>query len=214
MFRFILTFMAAMLCLTVTAQTELNMGNQFGNENIDEIPEWTQEGFSLTPAMGNNPKEKVPCYKSKNKEVRCYASNTLLIKAPEGVKMTEVTFTLSKQGVEEQAVITASTGEINPQEVGSNKVNWCGNASEITFTVGETNSLHPEGVADGSGQFDFITITIQTESKQTGIIEISSEQFLPNSHEYYDLSGNRVLNPSTGFFICRQGEKISKIYLR
>lgn len=213
MLRFLITSMAVVLCLSLSAQRELTMGTQFGEQNIDEITEWIQEGFTLTPAMGENPKEKVPCYKSKNKEVRMYALNTLIIKAPLGVSMTDVVFSLSKQGVEEQAVVMASTGEVLTQEVGAKNVSWTGDADEIVFTVGETNSLHPEGVADGSGQLDFSAITITTKKSSTGIAEVSFADYQCDS-EYFDATGKKVMRPSNGIYICKQGNKVSKTCIR
>lgn len=140
----------------------LVMGDQWGTEDCD-LTEWTQQGFTFTPALAENPKGKVPVYKSKNKEVRFYALNTLTITAPaDGDPMTKLVFTLSKQGREEQAVITASEGEIETQTVGNKTVTWNGSAYAVTLTVGATNELHTEGIADGSGQFNFTQVDIAT----------------------------------------------------
>ena len=95
--------------------------------------------------------------------MRFYALNTLTITAPaDGEPMTEIVFTLSKQGREEQAVITPSIGQMKTQTTDNNTVTWTGSAYSLVLTVGETNSLHPEGVADGSGQFDFTRVGIVT----------------------------------------------------
>lgn len=214
MLRVIITSLAVFICLSLSAQTELSMGAQFGEQNIDEITEWVQEGFTLTPGMGENPKEKVPCYKSKNEEVRLYALNTLRIKAPKDMSITEMVFTLSKQGVEEQALISASTGVLLSQEIGSKYVSWTGDANEVVFTVGETNSLHPEGVADGSGQLDFTSITITTKNILTGISEISFTDSQYDTPIYFDMTGRRIATPSKGIYICKQGNKVSKINIR
>lgn len=214
MLRFLLSSMAVIISLSLSAQTELSMGAQFGEQNIDEITEWVQEGFTLTPSKGENAKDRVPCYKSKNKEVRLYALNTLMIKASEGVSITDVVFTLSKQGIEEQAIITASTGEVQPQEVGAKTVSWSGDDDKIVFTVGETNSLHPEGITDGSGQLDFTAITITTKNASTGNEEVTAIDYPDATTIYYDLSGKEVAIPSIGIYICRQGNKVSKIQVR
>lgn len=215
MLRTLLTAVAAAFCLVASAQTEtlLNMGTQFGDANIDEITAWTQDGFTLTPSMGANPKEKTPCYKSKNKEVRLYALNTLEIEAPEGKTMQSISFSLSKQGVDEQAVITASTGSVATQEVGGKTVDWTGDAKTVTFTVGETNSLHPEGVVDGSGQFDFTVITITTADGSSAVVEISTDS-ADATPTYYDLNGKLVEHPQSGIFICHQNGKSKKIVVK
>lgn len=214
MFRTLITSIALAFCLSLPAQTELVMGEYFGEENIDQISEWEQEGFTLTPNMAANPKEKEPCYKAKNKEVRMYALNTLTIKAPDGMEMTEIVFSLSKQGVEEQAIVLASSGEVATQEIGSKKISWTGETNEITFTVGETNSLHPEGVADGSGQLDFTSIKIKTQNATDGTADLLFDDSPSFTTEYYDVTGKKVTHPKTGFYLCKQGKHISKIYIR
>lgn len=214
MLRFLITSLTMAICLCSFAQTNLSMGDQFGDENIDQISEWVQEGFTFTPAKGENPKDKVPCYKTKNKEVRFYALNTLTIKAPAGVEMTTISFSLSKQGIEEQAIITPTIGEIEPQLIGSNSIVWTGKASEVTLIVGETNSLHPEGVEDGSGQFDFTKIVIQIEDNSAGVADVSVDNLNNGSIEYYDLSGKRVLNPMHGIYLCKSGNSTAKLFLK
>lgn len=215
MLRTVLTVVAAAFCLIASAQTEtlLNMGAQFGDANIDEITTWTKEGFTLTPSMGANPKEKTPCYKSKNKEVRLYALNTLEISAPKGETIRSISFSLSKQGIEEQAVITASAGTVAAQEVGGTTVNWSGEASSVIFTVGETNSLHTEGIEDGSGQLDFTTITITTSAESSGIVSIAADS-QNGEAMYYSLSGARVANPTNGIFIRLHNGNASKVIIK
>ncbi len=137
-----------------------------------------QEGFSFIPAKGGNAKNKVPVYKQKNKEVRFYALNTLTISAPaHGEPMTKITFTLSKQGREEQAVITPSTGQMDTQAAGNSTVTWNGSAYSLSLTVGETNSLHPEGIVDGSGQFDFVKVSILTGDSSIDKPEDTDSEF-------------------------------------
>ena len=214
MLRLFITSLIVAISLCAFAQTNLTMGDQFGDENIDQISEWVQEGFTFTPAMGENPKEKVPCYKTKNKEVRFYALNTLTIKAPAGVEMTSISFSLSKQGIEEQAVITPSAGKLENQVVGSDNIVWKGQAPEVTFLVGETNSLHPEGIEDGSGQFDFNKIVIDSVDNSAGIADVSADNLNKGTIEYYDLSGKRVLNPTHGIYLCKTSNSTAKLFLK
>lgn len=157
-----LAFIAACAGVASAETVELTMVDQWGTEDCD-LTEWTQDGFTFTPAKGENAKDKIPVYKKKNEEVRFYALNTLSISAPaNGQPMTQIVFTLSKQGREEQAVITPSAGEMETQTVGNSAVTWNGSAYNLVLTVGETNSLHTDGVAEGSGQFDFVKIRIVT----------------------------------------------------
>lgn len=161
--------LAVMACVfAVQAKNyTLVMGDQWGAEDCD-LTEWTQEGFTFTPAMGENPKDKVPAYKSKNQEVRFYALNTLTITAPDGSDpIIGLVFTLSAQGVEEQAEVVASVGEVATQEVGGTEISWHGSAQSVTLTVGATNSLHTEDVVEGSGQLDFTTVEIITGAEDS-----------------------------------------------
>lgn len=193
----------------------LNMGDQFGSSNIDQIEGWQQEGFSFTASVAENPKGKTPCYKSKNKEVRLYALNTLSIQAPENNEIKSISFVLSAQGIDEQSTISASTGEIETQTVGGKTINWSGNAANITFTVGATNNLHPEGIEDGSGQLDFTKIIITTNDATTGLPSITVIDLNDDNgeKEYYTLSGTRVKNPTNGIYICKQGNRCSKVHI-
>lgn len=160
----------------------LVMGDQWGTEDCD-LTEWTQDGFTFTPAKGENAKDKIPVYKQKNKEVRFYALNTVTITAPaDGEPMTQLVFTLSKQGREEQAVVTASVGEVATQTVGNTTITWTGSAHSVTFTVGATNSLHTEDIADGSGQFNFTKVDIATgESTIEKPADTATEFFMCNA---------------------------------
>lgn len=166
--KLLLTILASAACIgSITAENfTLVMGDQWGTEDCD-LTEWTQQGFTFTPALGENPKGKIPVYKSKNKEVRFYALNTVTISAPtDGEAMTQLIFTLSKQGREEQAVITPSEGLMETQTVGNATVTWTGDSHSVTLTVGATNSLHTEGIEEGSGQFNFTKVEIATGTSE------------------------------------------------
>lgn len=179
MLKKLLCAFAVLIAGIVSASTvTLNMGDQFGSSNIDQITEWSQEGFNLSASTGDNTKGKVPCYKSKNREVRLYALNTLTVSAPVNIKT--ITFVLSSQGIEEQAVITANAGSMGTRTIGGSTISWTGDAYSITFTVGETNSLHPDGITDGSGQLDFTDIIINENDEPEptdGLVLDMGEQF-------------------------------------
>lgn len=157
-----LAFTAIVAGVASADVVELSMGDQWGTADCD-LTEWAQQGFTFIPALGENAKNKIPVYKQKNREVRFYALNTLSVSVPtDGEPITRMVFALSKQGREEQAVITPSAGRMETQTVGNNTVTWTGSAYSVTLTVGETNSLHLDGIVDGSGQFDFDKISIVT----------------------------------------------------
>jgi M6 family metalloprotease-like protein len=64
---------------------------------------------------------------------------------------------------------------------------------------------------------DNVTVIVDADSDASGIETIADDIFDDNSNaptEYYDLSGHRVANPSTGFYIVRRGNKVSKLFVR
>ena len=206
--RILLSMLAAVSFAALTAHTStLAMADYWGSEDCD-LAEWSQQGFTFTPALGENPKDKVPVYKKKNQEVRFYALNTLTVTS--GMPMTAITFTLSKQGIEEQAEITASEGAIGQQTVGCDKIIWTGNSMSVTFTVGAANTLHTDGIAEGSGQLDFTAVEISTDD-QAGLTAIQAER---QKEVFYNLQGIKVDNPAPGAVYIRiSGSDIRKIIL-
>ena len=54
---------------------------------------------------------------------------------------------------------------------------WNGSAYSLSLTVGETNSLHPEGIVDGSGQFDFVKVSILTGDSSIDKPEDTDSEF-------------------------------------
>lgn len=209
-----LTIILSALCLSASAQTytdhKLKMADQFGAAGVSpladaaDVPAWTQDGFALTPAIGGNAKGKVPAFKTKNEEVRCYALNTITISLPEGSteRMTDIRFKLSKQGVEEQTPVTASCGEMKKQSAVNPSagdlepyadnfgdylkdnpvyVHWEGYATSVTFTVGAKNDLHMEAIVAGSGQLDFTKVEIQTFQPAAPVADTESEFYVTNA---------------------------------
>lgn len=184
----------AMLAGIGIAQAEnltLVMADQWGTTDAD-LTEWTQQGVTFTPSSGQNPTGKIPVYKKKNKEVRFYALNTITISVPATESpITQLVFTLSSQGVDEQAVITASTGDIAPQAVGNSTVTWTGSTREVTLTVGAANELHPVGIVDGSGQFDFTKVEVATgESTISKPIDTETTLYMCNASDANGILSN------------------------
>lgn len=55
-------------------------------------------------------------------------------------------------------------------------------------------------------------IKMSYDASTTGINEINADENAPA--EYYNLQGVRVNNPENGLYICRQGNKVSKIQVK
>ncbi|MBD5233273.1 MAG: hypothetical protein HDS65_03740 [Bacteroidales bacterium] len=86
--------------------------------------------------------------------MRLYAKNTLTISAE---NITSIKFNLAESGNKRYAELTASTGTVSAQANGDTEVVWTGDASEVTFTVGDTSIGEEAGKV---GQFHFNSIVI------------------------------------------------------
>ena len=148
--RFSLLSMLMMLCGSVFAADDVTIPASSLSGIADNTP-ITVSGYTFTALK--NEGTTAPTYNTNNDDVRLYAKNTLTIKAGSG-SMTKITFNLSTQGKKRLTEITASAGTIAKQAVGDESVVWTGNASEVTFTVGEKAIYGSDGESK-AGQFDF-----------------------------------------------------------
>lgn len=79
--------------------------------------------------------------------LRLYAKNTMKIS---GGKMTKIVFSLASTGDKRYTDFTCSTGTISPaQAVGDTEFTWVGDATEVTFTVGELGVYGSENTKPG-----------------------------------------------------------------
>lgn len=115
-----------------------------------------------------------PAYNTNGEDLRLYAKNKMtLTKNTKDGPMTEITFNISTKGLTRQAEIAVSTGEIVKYDMDNAIVVWKGEASEVTFTVGEKNVYGSDG-KDKAGQFDFTSIDI--EGGVSGLISTKAEK--------------------------------------
>ena len=147
--RFSLLSMLMMLCGSIYAADDVTISA----EQLSGLPEGpvTVSGYTFTADKGEG--KTAPAYNTNGKDVRLYALNTLNIKSASG-NMTKITFNLSAQGKKRLPPITASVGTIAKQNSADETVVWTGNASEVTFTVGEKATYGTDG-EEKAGQFDF-----------------------------------------------------------
>lgn len=88
-------------------------------------------------------------------DMRLYAKNTLTIK---GGKMAKIVFTLGSVKTR-YTTFAPNTGALNPaQAEGDTTITWVGDASEVTFTVGDSALYGAE--AGKPGQIRFTSIEI------------------------------------------------------
>ncbi len=114
-------------------------------------------GYSLTAKKNSG--SSAPTINASAKDVRIYAKGTVTLTAPKA--MGTIVFNLSAQGKQRLAPITASVGTIAPQASGDAIVTWTGDATEVTFTVGDKADFGSDGSSKG-GQLCFSTITVTT----------------------------------------------------
>ena len=111
-------------------------------------------GYSLTAKKNSG--STAPTYTSN--EVRVYAKGTITLTAPKA--MGTIVFNISTNGKKRLAPITASVGTIATQASGDATVTWTGDATEVTFTVGDIAEFGSENTK--AGQLCFGTMTVTT----------------------------------------------------
>lgn len=105
-----------------------------------------------------------PAVNSKG-ELRLYANNTFTVS---GKKVTKVVFTFTSDNKYRYTTLTPSTGAYTAaQAVGDTELTWTGDASTVTFTVGEKATMGDDG-ADKAGQIRIEKITIYGEPGEGG----------------------------------------------
>lgn len=142
-----------------------------------------------------------PAYNTNGEDLRLYAKNKMtLTKNTKDGPMTEITFNISTKGLTRQAEIAVSIGEIVKYDMDNAIVVWKGEASEVTFTVGDKNVYGSDG-KDKAGQFDFTSIDI--EGGVTGLISnkvnkvaskclINGQLMIIKNDAIYNFQGNLV----------------------
>ena len=114
-------------------------------------------GYSLTAKKNSG--SSAPTINASAKDVRIYAKGTVTLTAPKA--LNTIVFNISTQGKKRLAPITASVGAIATQASGDATVTWTGDATEVTFTVGDNANYGSEG-ATKAGQLCFGTIIVTT----------------------------------------------------
>ena len=114
-------------------------------------------GYSLTAKKNSG--STAPTYNDGKADARVYAQGTVTLTAPKA--LSQVVFNLSTQGLARLAPITVSVGDIATQAIGDATVTWTGDATEVTFTVGDKADFGSDGSSKG-GQLCFSTITVTT----------------------------------------------------
>lgn len=125
----------------------------------------SKTGYTLTvdgyTFIGSKEKgSTVPTQNTKSKDLRHYAKNTLTIS---GEKMSQIVFTMSNQGKQQWATLTASVGTVTvDKEAGTTTWTYAEGATSLTLTVGDKND-NGTNTSKTAGQFDIDAATISTD---------------------------------------------------
>ena len=105
-------------------------------------------------------------------DARAYAKATITVKNTKSINMETLIFNVSTAGLKRLAPITASVGTIGTQALGDETVNWTGEATEVTFTVGDKADYGTDG-STKAGQLCFDSINV-VEGGQGVVVTLSS----------------------------------------
>ncbi|MDE6525729.1 MAG: hypothetical protein K2L75_00605, partial [Muribaculaceae bacterium] len=115
----------------------------------------TVDGYTITIAQGAG--ASAPVYNAGTSAARLYAGNTISIA---GSDLKSITFNLSSDAHFRYTTVECSTGSISPaQAKGDTSFTWVGDASEVSFTVGEQATLGDDGDSK-KGQIRFTSLNI------------------------------------------------------
>lgn len=160
--KILLTFLAVFLCIVgLSAQTYThNMKDTHGTKTISALNEWEKDDITFTPSKANG--STAPAY-NRAGDVRIYAKGTFTVTpVNSGYVVTDVVFNLSSQGKSKLPKITADNGTVAEQAVGDETVTWNGEATSVTFTVGDKAIYTSSTGSAGQLCFDAITITLKS----------------------------------------------------
>ena len=151
------------------------------NSSSSEDLTYTQNGITVTYALGTGSQRY-----ANDSHIRLYQGNTLTVSVAQGT-LTEiefVTLNTSKQ-------LEASVGTVS-------SYTWSGNTSSVTFNV---NS------GSGNLQVSKLNIKVNGPSGPSDIELVQTNTRLDGQRVIYDLSGRRVVNPTSGIYIV-DGRKV------
>ncbi|MBD5186068.1 MAG: hypothetical protein HDS92_05610, partial [Bacteroidales bacterium] len=122
-------------------------------------------------------------------ELRMYSGTSMTVATTDGL-ITDIEFQVSYS---DNINATASAGEITT----GTPSYWKGEAQSVTFNWTATSKVNK---------------MIVTYASQSGVETVETINVAPV--EFYNLQGVRVMNPSNGIFIRRQGNEVTKVLVK
>ena len=114
------------------------------------------ENVTITFAQGSNTSNS-PKYYDSGKAARCYAGNIITFSCAAG-NMTKIVLNISNNGLKRLTDAIPSTGT-SVVSAENQTITWTGDASEVSFTVGETATYGTESGKPGQIHFESANIT-------------------------------------------------------
>ena len=110
-----------------------------------------------TVELQKNSGTTAPAYHANTGAIRLYAKGSLTVS---GEKISKIVVTLASDAAYRYTTFTPSTGAFDPaQAAGDTEITWVGNASSVTFTVGDFATMGTDGESK-AGQIRFTSITV------------------------------------------------------
>ena len=114
------------------------------------------ESVTITFAQGSN-SNNAPKYYDSGKAARCYAGNIITFSCATG-NMTKIVLNISNNGLKRLTDAIPSTGT-SVVSAENQTITWTGNASDVSFTVGETATYGTEAGKPGQIHFESANVT-------------------------------------------------------
>ncbi len=154
----------------------------------DSASDWTDmtlsSGYYTVKAVKNNG-STAPTINSTKNDCRVYAKGSVIV-THSAANIKKLVFNISAKGKEQLADITASVGDVTI-DTNNWKVIWEGDASSVTFTVGDKSEYGTEG-KDKSGQLCFTSINAVAETTDAPIVSVLKEIKLSGMTTEYELN--------------------------
>ena len=169
-----------LVCLTTFAWLHAETAtftckDNYGSSTVTASTWKLNDYLTFTYAKGSN--SNPPAY-NKAGDVRAYAGNTVTLTATNDYKIEAIVFTLSSQGKSRYPSVIASTGLVGAQAVGDSECTWSGDATTVTFTVGDKSIYATDKTK--AGQLCYTSVTV-TYSKAGPATQVTTPSITPAS---------------------------------
>lgn len=152
-------FMSVMACLGAVAQTTVTAEQLSAAIGKAE----TISGYTFDIEKNNG--STAPSLHAGTNAIRLYAKGTLKIS---GDKLTKIVIKLASDASYRYTTFEPSAGALNPaQAAGDTEIVWEGDATEVTFTVGDNAIMGTDGETK-AGQIRLASVTIYGEPGEGG----------------------------------------------